>query len=685
MPRDLPVGNGTLLVNFDSTYQLRDLYYPHVGRENQTNGGPFRFGVWTENQFRWITDPRWSRQLNYDDDTLVTRVQLSHPDLQVHLVCADAVDFHENIYLRRLDVTNAADHAREIRLFFNQDLNIYETEIGDTAYYEPQRRALFHYKDKRWFLINGCRLGEPEGVDQWATGLKQLPGYEGTWRDAEDGQLSGNPIAQGSVDSTIGLHVQLNAGETKTLYYWICVAEDFESVILLNRLIRDRGPQRFMDRTAAYWRLWVNKQEYAFNALPPDIVQAYKKSTLIIRTQTDNGGAIIAANDSDITSAVRDTYSYMWPRDGALVAHALDLADQSELAQSFSNFCARVITSEGYFLHKYNPDGSLASSWQPWYEDGHKVLPIQEDETGLVLWSLWKHFDKFRDVEFIKPLFRPLLMDAANWMVSYRDPATSLPLPSWDLWEERRGVHAFTLGATWAGLSAAASFAEAFGEDASAEKYRRAAAEIKAASDKYLWQPSANRFVRRLIPNDKGGYDVDWIFDASVYGLFQFGMYAPDDPRIVSTMQATRERLWVKSDVGGMARYENDLYHQVSQDIGNVPGNPWFVCTLWLASWHIAMAKSKEDLQPARDIFRWVVDHALPSGVLAEQVNPYTDEPLSVSPLTWSHGVFVTAILEYLDKLSELDLCPVCGNPRYSRELDKLRTEHTHHHFQETS
>jgi hypothetical protein len=28
MPRNIPVGNGSLLVNFDRTYQLRDLYWP---------------------------------------------------------------------------------------------------------------------------------------------------------------------------------------------------------------------------------------------------------------------------------------------------------------------------------------------------------------------------------------------------------------------------------------------------------------------------------------------------------------------------------------------------------------------------------------------------------------------------------------------------------------------------------
>ena len=680
MPRDIPLGNGSLLLNFDNAYQLRDLYYPHVGKENHSTGGPFRFGVWVENDFRWITDDKWSRQLDYEHDSLVTHVELAHPDLALQLVCRDAVDLHENLYLRRIDVTNQAPHARQVRLFFSHDFHISENEVGDTAYYEPQRRAIFHYKGMRWFLVNGCREGGEHQVDQWATGQKELDGREGTWRDAEDGTLSGNPIAQGSVDSTIALHVDLNGGETKTLYYWMCVGEDFHTVTRINRIIRERGPQSFIDRTTYYWRLWVNKEEYQFGDLPPEIIYELKKSLLVIRTQIDHGGAIIAANDTDITSLARDTYSYMWPRDGALVAHALGLADQENLAEQFFNFCARVLSAEGFFLHKYNPDGSLASSWLPWYENGERELPLQEDETGLVLWALWEHFDKFRDVEFIKPLYHTLILNAADWMAGFRDPTTGLPAPSWDLWEERRGVHAFTIAAVWAGLNAAANFSDAFGETDCTLRWRSAADAIKAACDKYLWQPSVNRFVRRLTPRTDGAFDIDWTIDSGVCALFQFGMYAPDDPRIVATMLNVRDRLWIKSNVGGVARYENDYYHQVSQDIANVPGNPWFICTLWLAEWYVAKAKTKEDLQPALDLLQWVERHALTSGILAEQVHPYTDAPLSVSPLTWAHAAFVTTTLEYLDKLSELNLCPVCGNPRYSRELAKLRDEHMHHH-----
>jgi len=114
-------------------------------------------------------------------------------------------------------------------------------------------------------------------------------------------------------------------------------------------------------------------------------------------------------------------------------------------------------------------------------------------------------------------------------------------------------------------------------------------------------------------------------------------------------MNAIKNRLWVKTGVGGLARYEGDKYHSAADDISNVPGNPWFICTLWLAQWYIAKAKNMNELKEAIPILQWAASRALPSGVLAEQVHPFTNQPLSVSPLTWSHAAFVAAVLEYLN------------------------------------
>src|SRR4028118_419201 len=49
MPRDIPVGNGRLLMTFDHRYQIRDVYFPHVGQENHAGNGACRFGLYTSN------------------------------------------------------------------------------------------------------------------------------------------------------------------------------------------------------------------------------------------------------------------------------------------------------------------------------------------------------------------------------------------------------------------------------------------------------------------------------------------------------------------------------------------------------------------------------------------------------------------------------------------------------------
>jgi NAD-dependent dihydropyrimidine dehydrogenase PreA subunit len=55
LPRDIPVGNGNLLVTHDQSYVLRDIYYPFVGRENHTDGLGFRFGVWVDGKLDPLT------------------------------------------------------------------------------------------------------------------------------------------------------------------------------------------------------------------------------------------------------------------------------------------------------------------------------------------------------------------------------------------------------------------------------------------------------------------------------------------------------------------------------------------------------------------------------------------------------------------------------------------------------
>ena len=654
MPRDLPVGNGRLLVCFDSDYRIRDVYYPHVGQEDHAQGQPFQFGVWVDGQFAWIHDQSWQKSLRYKDDTLVTHVTAQNDRLQLHLTLNDAVDYSHNVFLRRIVVENQTDTEREVRLFFHHNFSLGGISIGDTAYYDPRHRALIHYKGKTFFWMN-VMSGPEIGLDSYATGTKNVGGLEGTWRDAEDGRLEGNPIAQGSVDSTGSVSVTVAGGETATVYYWMAVGSDAMEVEGIERHIRKVGPAAVLYRIQEYWRHWVRKEGFSLADLPKEIGALFNRSLLTIQTQTDHEGAILAANDNDIAQFGRDTYSYMWPRDGALVAYALSSAGYGEISRRFFNFCLRTITPQGYMMHKYNPDGSVGSSWHPWAApDGSRQHPIQEDETALVIWALWQHFEKYWDVEFMKPFYASFIKPAAQFMSLYRDLTTGLPVPSYDLWEERHGVHAHTVATVYGGLQAAANFTEAFGEKTYTDSYRRTAAELKQAALTHMINPDTGLFSRMVTPLPDGTVRHDPTIDSATYALWYFGMLEPDDPLVIKMMETVRERLWVKTDVGGIARYENDYYHQISNNIAVVPGNPWFICTLWLAEWYIAKATSLEDLQPAKDILLWVEQRRLESGCLAEQVHPFTNAPLSVSPLTWSHATVVMTVNAYVGKYHQL-------------------------------
>ncbi|MBS0197822.1 MAG: glycoside hydrolase family 15 protein [Planctomycetes bacterium] len=653
MPRDIPVGNGDLLITFDKQYRVRDIYYPNVGRFNHTDGHVQRFGVWADGMFAWIEDLGWERTLKYQADTLVTEVVLRNKHLGLEIVCNDAVDFHHPVYLRRAMVRDLLGKDRDIRLINHWDLSIRGTPVGDTASYDPSTSGVVLYKDDSYFMFNACDENKC-GIDNWSIGTKRVRGAEGTWRDAEDGLLGRNAISQGSVDATIGFNLQVPANGTAHVTSWVACGRSYREVKTINQRILELGPDRMIERTHAYWRLWLRSEVVDRAGLPHSISDLFKRSQLVLRTQVDNGGAIIAANDSDITQFGGDHYSYCWPRDGALVTYALILLNQSELSRAFFRFCARVIQPDGYFLHKYTPTGDMASSWHPWIIEGQRVLPIQQDETSLVVWALRKHFEAFHDVEFIKPLYTPLVLRPAQWMLAYRDH-NGLPQQSWDLWEERRGVHLFTVCATIGALKAAAAFATDFGEHDSAMAFREGAEKMTAAMRKHMWSPEHKRFARNVIPKN-GGYRLDMTADAANYAIFAFTGLPVDDPMVRDEMENARERLAVKTGVGGYARYERDYYHQIERDnIEMVPGNPWVICSLWRAQWVIANAKNKDDLKEAMDLLEWCVWRAEKSGVLAEQFHPYTGDPISVSPLTWSHATFVMVVMEYLNKLKSFE------------------------------
>lgn len=658
MPRSICIGDGSMLILLDKKGQVRDFYFPYVGLENHVNGHyVHRIGVFVDNEFRWFDDPSWDIVVASEKETLATNIHAVNAYLGVTIHFTDVVYNEKNIFVRKITVCNTHEKKRHIKLFFNQEFEIYESHKGDTGYYDPHHNVIIHYKGRRVFLIN--TLSNNQGFDDYSVGLFGVGGREGTHKDAEDGVLSKNPIEHGLVDSVVGVTLEIDAHEEATVYYWITAGKSIAEAHDLNKYVLLKTPEHLVKTTKDFWFAWVNRRNFTFYGLSDAVVALFKKSLFILRAHVDNDGSILASGDSDMPQGGEDTYSYMWPRDGAFSAIALEKAGDANVAKRFFEFCNDVITDAGYLMHKYRPDKSLGSSWHPWIREGKPELPIQEDETAIVVYALWQYYEISKDLEFIESIYNSFLVKAANFMCEYIDIETMLPKSSYDLWEEKFGVSTYTASVVYAALVAAANFAKILGKKEHQQRYSAIAEKIKEGILTYLYDEKEGIFIK-LISYEKNMMVYDKTLDlSSVYGIFKFNVLPVTDERVKKTIAAVEQKLFCNTQVQGFARYEHDQYYRISDA---VPGNPWFITTLWLVQYYISVAENEADLAIVTKWFSWVVKNSLPSGVLSEQLHPFTGEQISSAPLTWSHAEFVHTVILYLQKLEALGIAPLSSD-----------------------
>jgi len=153
---------------------------------------------------------------------------------------------------------------------------------------------------------------EGEGLSQFAVGQKGYEGWEGTFKDAEDGCFPATPSPRGR---------------------WIRSSASASPCPPMNRsglLLAGRRPE-LGRRPALGWPGQTQAPQEPpqthrrlLAALAPEgvpgagaparpVAELYRRSLLVIRTQIDWQGGILAANDSDVVYFNRDTYSYVWP------------------------------------------------------------------------------------------------------------------------------------------------------------------------------------------------------------------------------------------------------------------------------------------------------------------------------------------------------------------------------------
>jgi len=616
--RPIILGNYRLHVGLDQRGDIRDVYYPYVGYAHHVHR--ISLGVFSTDRMNWLRDG-WDIHENHLDNLPVGVITATSRELGLKLTVTDFVHPSFDIMWRRVILENTSQRTRQARLFSYQDLHIDENPFGDTAMLDPHLKAIIHYKNDFYFAF--CT--DPP-FDQFATGRKEWQGLEGTWKDAEDGTLSGNPISNGSVDSCFGWNFEsIRPAETKNVYVFMTVARDFRGIQQLHVQARKQGYEQALNETRMYWTSWLRRDQHkdaSLLKLPGKVTAVYDRSLLILCLLSSENGAMIASSDSDIERVGGDTYDYVWPRDAAWCAIALDQCGYHEITHRLFDFLFSVTTEKGYFLHKYYPTGLFGSTWHP-------VPFIQIDQSGIVLHAFANFYRTTGNIEFVVRHWSHVLK-IANFLVGWRDRATRLPHPSWDVWEEREATTTYSASAVYGGLNAAAYLAGTIGLDHHQSKFEHAALEVKEAILQRLYEPKLGRFLRSINPRDDA-------LDASLLAMSEFQVLPPDDPRVVATVKAIEQQLWVSSSVGGIARYSGDGYLRVSS---GVVGNPWVLTTLYLATYYAETG----NLGRAQELLEWSADKASSSNLLSEQVNPFDRSPVGVMPLGWSHAAYVLAV-----------------------------------------
>ncbi len=608
----LVAGNGRILLTVNEHGDWNELFYPYPGQFQHLREA--RLGVYDvpAGKFSWLrrgngftVDQRPFGAGHLPESTWTGE--------GIRISVRDHVHPNHDLVVRTVRLR--AQPARPLRLFAYHAFQIAESMYQDTAFVEPSVPSLVHYKRGYYFEF----FGDP-AFDHAACGEHTVKGLRGTYVDAEDGRLEGRAVAHGAADSVMEWDLDPPEGEDTELKIFLAAGRSLPGVHEVRDYVRHGGPSRFVHESERFWESWAERRLPHPPAGMSELGRGvYRSSVLLMRHVTGQNGSIVASPDTRSLVAAGDTYNYCWWRDGGYIAKAMDEAGLYEGATRFLAFAQACQSPDGSFFHRHFPDGALGSTWHP-------PPFLQVDQTATVVAAAWHHYKRGGDPDTLVALW-PLVKGAANFLAKFRDGSTHLPHPSFDLWEERMGVHAYSAAAVAHALERAARIAAEIGKDP--RPWRAASEEVRAAAVAHLWDDHLGRFVRSVEPRDEK-------VDASILLGLKLGLLDWTDPRSRATVDAVEKRLWAPG-VGGLARYEGDTYYGTE--------NPWIVCTLWLAEARLRLGERER----CRELIEWATAHATPTQMLPEQVDRATGEPRSATPLAWSHSTFVDVVHKFAE------------------------------------
>jgi len=423
---------------------------------------------------------------------------------------------------------------------------------------------------------------------------------------------------------------------------------------------------------------WVDRQyRHAANAMLSSI-----SAVGIVKTRPGFGQTMVPIRGSIVASPVPASYDpdpdyfFHWFRDSAVVIDALRLlfedgsagADAIARLSEFVHFSlalrnldgrelagaswrSRVTPDFQKFLRtdadlagvhgeavaaetRVNPDGTLdISSWPRPQNDGPAMRALT-----LLRWNSSTRLDP----ELGAAIAALLRADLAYTQKHWRDNC-------FDIWEEEKGLHYYTLCLAAAALDAGAAWLGQQGDAAQAQAATADARAIQQLLDGYWLEQAGFYRSRQLESGQRSVKELDIaVILAVLHAAGNGTLHSVHDPRMHATL-AQLEALFdaqypinrdrPASCAPAMGRYAGDVYYS---------GGAYYFSTLAAAEFCFraaARAASARQLLARGDAFLETVRRFTPpSGDLSEQFDQKTGSQTSARHLAWSYAAFISCI-----------------------------------------
>src|SRR5690606_20095976 len=113
-------------------------------------------------------------------------------------------------------------------------------------------------------------------------------------------------VEHGRVDSTLRFKMALEAGTSCDVHYWIAAGKSLRDALYAHKYISEQGLQSRLDETAIFWQKWLQPAKRTAEKIDPAFRESFLKSVLIIKSQIDRRGAIMASTDTTMLNYSRD-------------------------------------------------------------------------------------------------------------------------------------------------------------------------------------------------------------------------------------------------------------------------------------------------------------------------------------------------------------------------------------------